>query len=95
MQCELFSSRYMNSLNTFVVMLSMYHIIFKLPMFNYNTGGKPRNYYEIVLTQATSGTCRGSCKAENWVNKGWCHIHFCFILLLRRNNGEIGQCGCG
>ena len=35
------------------------------------TGGKPRNY------QAISGTCRGSCKAENWINKGWCHFHFC------------------
>ena len=35
----------------------------------YNTGGKPRNYHEIVLTQfcsqATSGTRRGSFQAEN------------------------------
>ena len=27
------------------------------------------------------------------VNIGWCHFHFCFILLLRTNKGEIGQCG--
>ena len=47
------------------------------------TGGKPRNYHEIVLTyfcsQATSGTRRGSFQAENWIKKGWCHFHFCFI----------------
>ena len=34
-----------------------------------STGGKPRNYHEIVLTQfcsqATSGTRRGSFQAEN------------------------------
>ena len=56
-------------------------------------GGKPRNYHEIVLTyfcsQATSGTRRGSFKAQNWIKKGWCHFHFCFILQLRTNNGEI------
>ena len=61
------------------------------------TGGKPRNYHEIVLTyfcsQATSGTRRGSFQAENWIKKGWCHFHFCFILQLRTNNGEIRQCG--
>ena len=61
------------------------------------TGGKPRNYHEIVLTsfcsQATSGTRRGSFQAENWIKKGWCHFHFCFILQLRTNNGEIQQCG--
>ena len=49
-----------------------------------HTGGKPRNYHEIVLTQicsqATSGKRRGSFQAENWINKGWCHVHFCFIL---------------
>ena len=60
------------------------------------TGGKPRNYHEIVLTQicsqATSGTRRGSFQAENWIKKGWCHVHFCFILQLRTNNGEIRQC---
>ena len=60
------------------------------------TGGKPRNYHEIVLTQicsqATSGTRRGSFQAENWIKKGWCHVHFCFILQLRANNGEIRQC---
>ena len=53
------------------------------------TGGKPRNYHEIVLTQicsqATSGTRRGSFQAENWIKKGWCHVHFCFILQLRTN----------
>ena len=52
-----------------------------------NTGGKPRNYHEIVLTQicsqATSGTRRGSFQAENWIKKGRCHVHFCFILQLR------------
>ena len=62
-----------------------------------NTGGKPRNYHEIVLTyicsQATSGTRRGSFQAENWIKKGFCHFHFCFILQLRTNNGEIRQCG--
>ena len=46
------------------------------------TGGKPRNYHEIVLTQicsqATSGTRRGSFQAENWIRKGWCHVHFLF-----------------
>ena len=61
-----------------------------------STGGKPRNYHEIVLTQicfqATSGTRRGSFQAENWIKKGWCHVHFCFILQLRTNNGEIRQC---
>ena len=60
------------------------------------TGGKPRNYHEIVLTQicsqATSGTRRGSFQAGNWIKKGWCHVHFCFILQLRTNNGEIRQC---
>ena len=44
------------------------------------TGGKPRNYHEIRLTQicsrATSGTRRGSFQAENWIKKGWCHVHF-------------------
>ena len=59
-------------------------------------GGKPRNYHEIVLTQicsqATSGTRRGSFQAENWIKKGWCHVHFCFILQLRTDNGEIRQC---
>ena len=63
---------------------------------SYSTGGKPRNYHEIVLTQicsqATSGTRRGSFQAENWIKKGWCHVHFCFILQLRTNNGEIRQC---
>ena len=58
-----------------------------------DTGGKPRNYHEIVLTQicsqATSGTRRGSFQAENWIKKGWRHVHFCFILQLRTNNGEI------
>ena len=62
----------------------------------FSTGGKPRNYHEIVLTQicsqATSGTRRGSFQAENWIKKGWCHVHFCFILQLRTNNGEIRQC---
>ena len=62
----------------------------------YITGGKPRNYHEIVLTQicsqATSGTRRGSFQAENWIKKGWCHVHFCFILQLRTNSGEIRQC---
>ena len=66
-----------------------------LPPVTY-TGGKPRNYHEIVLTQicsqATSGTRRGSFQAENWIKKGWCHVHFCFILQLRTNNGEIRQC---
>ena len=61
------------------------------------TGGKPRNYHEIALTlfcsQATSGTHRGSVQAENWIKKRWCHFHFCFILQLRTNNGEIRQCG--
>ena len=61
------------------------------------TGGKPRNYHEIVLTyffsQATSGTRRGSFQAENWIKKGCRHFHFCFILQLRTNNGEIRQCG--
>ena len=61
------------------------------------TGGKPRNYHEIVLTQicyqATSGTRRGSFQAENWIKKGWCHFYFCFILQLKTNNGEIRQCG--
>ena len=61
------------------------------------TGGKPRNYHEIVLTlfcsQATSGTRRGSFQAENWKKKGWCHFYFCFILQLRTNDGEIRQCG--
>ena len=61
-----------------------------------STGGKPRNYHEIVLTQicsqATSGTRRGSFQAENWIKKGWGHVHFCFILQLRTNNGEIRQC---
>ena len=60
------------------------------------TGDKPRNYHEIVLvqicSQATSGTRRGSFQAENWIKKGWCHVHFCFILQLRTNNGEIRQC---
>ena len=60
------------------------------------TGGKPRNYHEIVLTQicsqAKSGTRRGSFQAENWIKKGWCHVHFCFILQLRTNNGEIRPC---
>ena len=64
--------------------------------YSLNTGGKPRNYHEIVLTQicsqATSGTRRGSFQAENWIKKGWCHVHFCFILQLRTNNGEIRQC---
>ena len=67
------------------------------PQSTNNTGGKPRNYHEIVLTQfcsqATSGTRRGSFQAENWIKKGWCHFHFGFILQLRTNNGEIGQCG--
>ena len=61
------------------------------------TGGKPRNYHEIVLTlfcsQATSWTRRGSFQAENWIKKRWCHFHFCFILQLRTTNGEIRQCG--
>ena len=61
------------------------------------TGGKHRNYHEIVLTQfcsqATSGTRRGSFQTENWIKKGWCHFHFCFILQLRMINGEIRQCG--
>ena len=61
------------------------------------TGGKPRNYHEIVLTylcsQATSGTRRGSFQAENWTKKGWDHFHFCFILQLRTNNGEIRRYG--
>ena len=65
-------------------------------LLNQYTGGKPRNYHEIVLTQicsqATSGTRRGSFQAENWIKKGWCHVHFCFILQLRTNNGEIRQC---
>ena len=65
-------------------------------LFKRFTGGKPRNYHEIVLTQicsqATSGTRRGSFQAENWIKKGWCHVHFCFILQLRTNNGEIRQC---
>ena len=65
-------------------------------IFDKITGGKPRNYHEIVLTQicsqATSGTRRGSFQAENWIKKGWCHVHFCFILQLRTNNGEIRQC---
>ena len=65
--------------------------------FSYTTGGKPRNYHEIVITyfcsQATSGTRRGSFQAENWIKKGWCHFHFCFILQLRTNNGKIRQCG--
>ena len=60
------------------------------------TGDKPRNYHEIVLTQicsqATPGTRRGSFQAENWIKKGWCHVHICFILQLRTNNGEIRQC---
>ena len=47
------------------------------------TGGKTRNYHEIVLmqicSQATSGTRCGSFQAENWIKKGWCHVHFCFI----------------
>ena len=64
--------------------------------FYISTGGKPRNYHEIVLTQicsqATSGTRRGSFQAENWIKKGWCHVHFCFILQLRTNNGKIRQC---
>ena len=64
----------------------------------YNTGGKPRNYHEIVLTsfcsQATSGTRHGSFQAENWIKKGWCHFQFCFILQLRTNNGEIRQVPC-
>ena len=38
------------------------------------TGGKPRNYHEIVLiqfcSQATSETRRGSFQANNWINKG-------------------------
>ena len=67
-----------------------------LRQMNVGTGGKPRNYHEIVLTQicsqATSGTRRGSFQAENWIKKGWCHVHFCFILQLRTNNGEIRQC---
>ena len=67
-----------------------------LVLFHEYTGGKPRNYHEIVLTQicsqATSGTRRGSFQAENWIKKGWCHVHFCFILQLRTNNGEIRQC---
>ena len=62
------------------------------------TGGKPRNYHEIVLTQfcsqVTSGTCRGSFQAENWIKKGWCHFHFCFILQLRTNDGEIDVVPC-
>ena len=37
------------------------------------TGGKPRNYHEIVLTyfcsKATSGIRRGSFQAENWITK--------------------------
>ena len=40
--------------------------IFKWDLY---TGGKPRNYHEIVLrqfcSQATSGTRRGSFQAEN------------------------------
>ena len=70
--------------------------IYGLCLTDINTGGKPRNYHEIVLTQicsqATSGTRRGSFQAENWIKKGWCHVHFCFILQLRTNNGEIRQC---
>ena len=46
------------------------------------TGGKHRNYHEIVLTlfcsQATSGTHRGSVQAENWIKKRWCN--FIFVL---------------
>ena len=46
------------------------------------TGGKPRNYHEIVLTQicpqATSGTRRGSFQAENWIKKGWLSRSFLF-----------------
>ena len=61
------------------------------------TGGKPKNYHEIVLTlfcsQATSGTRRGSFQAKNWIKKEGCHFHFGFILQLRMNNGEIRQCG--
>ena len=61
------------------------------------TGGKPRNYHEIVLmyfcSQATSRTRRGSVQAEKWLKKGRCHFHFCFILQLRTNNGKIRQCG--
>ena len=47
-----------------------------------NTGGKPRNYHEIVLTQicsqATSGTRRVSFQAENWIKKGC--VTFIFVL---------------
>ena len=68
------------------------HLVKEYVKGNY-TGGKPRNYHEIVLTQicsqATSGTRRGSFQAENWIKKGWCHVHVCFILQLRTNNGEI------
>ena len=32
-------------------------------------------------------------QAANWIKKGWCHFHFCFILQLKTNNGEIRQCG--
>ena len=61
----------------------------KLFVCSHDTGGKPRNYHEIVLSQATSGARRGSFQTENWIKKGWCHFHFCLILQLRTNNGEI------
>ena len=62
-----------------------------LPTFS--KGDKPRIYVEIVLTKCfshtTCETYRGSCNAENRINKGWCHFYFSFILLLQTDNGEI------
>ena len=107
-----FKNSYLKSVNVSVKSITFYNIPIKIDLFcNQNsiglkyfveiwfsmfTGGKPRNYHEIVLTQicsqATSGTRRGSFQAENWIKKGWCHVHFCFILQLRTNNGEIRQC---
>ena len=86
----------LNSFLTLLLMKTTSGMTEAIPKCKY-TGGKPRNYHEIVLmsfcSQATSGTRRGSFQAENWIKKGWCHFHFCFILQLRTNNGEIRQCG--
>ena len=38
--------------------------------------GTTTNCVNAILFPSHIGTCRGSCKAENWINKGKCHFHF-------------------
>ena len=61
------------------------------------TGGKPRNYHKIMLTQyhshATSETHWGSANVIKKMNKGWCHFYFCFIFARWKNDWECDSIG--